>query len=285
MKQMEWRPFPYGDRAYRYTGAALADQWDRLHRGDLEPFPDADRVADQFNQYGRALSNFADPNRVADALQSAWRDYHAGDFATAMRTGLTLGPIGTIVAARAQIAYATYLENDDREALSLLCNVSKACEALTAIAPGWANGWFLHALALGRYSQRISIVKALARGIGSKIRHSLMTTIALEPRHAAAHATLGVYNMEVIDKVGAVVGRVTHSASRELGMRCFEKALALDPENPVTHMEFARALAMDKRHEDESAVERNMTAAATCQPFDALARLDVERARTALNFA
>jgi len=285
MKQMEWRPFPYGDRAYRYTGAALADQWDRLHRGDLEPFPDAERVAEQLNQFGRVLSNLADPNRIADALQSAWRDYHAGDFAAAMHTGQSLGPIGTVVSARAQVAYATYLENDDREALSLLCAASKACEALTGVAPGWANGWFLHALALGRYSQRISIVKALARGIGSKIRHSLMTTIALEPRHAAALAALGVYNMEVIDKVGSVVGRVTHGASRETGMQCFEQALALDPESPVTRMEYARALTMDKRQTDENAAERCMAAAATCQPFDAIARLDVERARSALNFA
>lgn len=283
MKQMDWRPFPYGDRAYRYTGAALADQWDRLHHGDLEPFPDADRVARQINRCGRALATEADPNRLADALQSAWRDFHAGDFGAAIRTGKALGPIGAVVSARAQVAYATYLESDDREALVLLSEAARACEALTVIDPGWANAWFLHALALGRYSQRIAIVKALAQGIGGKIRHSLVTTLALEPKHAAAYATLGVYHLEVIDKVGAMVGRVMHGASREAGMRCFERALALDPDSPVTHMEFARALSMDRRRDNERAAEHNMAAAATLQPFDAIARLDVERARLALN--
>jgi hypothetical protein len=285
MKQMEWRPFPYGDRAYRYTGAALKDQWERLHRGDREPFPDAERVAEQLNQSDRALSQVADPNRIADALQCAWRDYHAGDFGAAMRTAQPLGPIGTVVTARARIAYATHLENDDREAVELLCTTVKDCEQLARIAPGWVNAWFLHALALGRYSQRISVVKALARGFGGKIRHSLETTLALEPHHAAALVALGVYHFEVIDKVGAVVGRVTHGASREAGLGCFERAVALDPDSPVTHLEFARALTLDRRHANDAAAERNMCAAASCQPFDALARLDVERARSALNFA
>ncbi len=283
MKQMDWRPFPYGDRAYRYTGSALADQWDRLHQGDLEPFPDAELIAEQLNRCGRALANDADPNWLAEALQSAWRDYHAGDFGAAMRTGKALGPIGAVVAGRAQVAYATYLENNDREALVLLCEAARACETLTSIDPGWANAWFVHALALGRYSQRISIVKALAQGIGGKIRHSLMTTLALAPKHAAAYATLGVYNLEVIDKVGTMVGKVMHGASREAGMRCFEQALALDPASPVTRMEFARALSMDRRRDNERVAESNMAAAATCQPFDAIARLDVERARLALD--
>ncbi|QID19793.1 hypothetical protein G3580_09730 [Nitrogeniibacter mangrovi] len=280
---MDWRPFPYGDRAYRYAGSALSEQWSRLHRGDREPFPDPERVAERINRCGRALVIDTDPNRLANGLQSAWRDYHAGDFGTAIRTAQALGPIGAVVAARAQIAYATYLENNDREALALLCAAARLCEDLTHIDPGCANAWFLHALALGRYSQRISVVKALARGLGGKIHHSLNTALALEPSHAAAYATLGVYHFEVIDKVGTVVGRVTHGASREAGLRCFEKALSLDPDSPVTRMEFAHVLSMGRRHDNEQAVEHNMTAAATCQPFDALARLDVERARTALS--
>ena len=279
MKQMEWRPFPYGDRAYRYSGTALQEQWERLHCGDREPFPDATHIADQLNRCGRALTRDADPNKVSKALQSAWRDYHAGDFAAAMRTGTAFGPVGAVVAGRAAIAYAMYLENDAARALDLLCQTAKNCEALTLIDPGWANAWFIHALALGRFSQRISVVKALGRGLGSKIRQRLMTAIALERRHAAAHAALGAYNLEVVDKVGSVVGHLTHGASREAGLRHFERAIALDPGSPATRMEFARALAMDRRKGDEREAEQNIAAAATCQPFDAIARLDVERAR------
>ncbi|MCB1959359.1 MAG: hypothetical protein KDE68_02355 [Rhodocyclaceae bacterium] len=279
MKQMEWKPFPYGDRAYRYSGAALEEQWSRLHHGDREPFPDAELIAEQLNRCGRALSHDADPNKISSALQSAWRDYHAGDFAAAMRTGLAFGPVGAVVAGRAAIAYAMHLESDAARALELLCQAARQCEELTQIDPGSVNGWFIHALALARFSQRISIVKALGRGIGSKVRQSLMTAIALEPEHASAHAALGAYNLEVIDKVGTVVGHLTHGASREAGLQHFQRAIELDPDSPATRMEFARALAMGRRRRNEREAEKNIAVAATCLPFDATARLDVERAR------
>jgi len=284
MKQMDWRPFPYGDRAYRYSGMALSEQWRRLHRGDLEPYPTAERIAEQIDRCGPALAREHDPARLAAALQSAWRDYHAGAFGAAIRTAEGLGPIGAVVTARAQIAYATHLEKDDRGALSMLCDAARRCEELVRIDPACVNAWALHAMALGRYSQRISIVKALARGLGSKIRQSLLTVLALEPDHAAALATFGVYHFEVIDKVGAVVGKMTHSATREEGIRCFERALDIDPDSPITRMEYARALGLGRRRDDPAA-EKIMARAASCQPFDALARLDVERARLALNFA
>lgn len=285
MKQMAWRPFPYGDRAYRYTGDALRDHWSRLHQGDLEPYPSPDQVAERIERCGAALTHELDPAALAAALQAAWRDYHAGDFGRAIVTAVRLGPIGAVVGARAQVAYATHLENDDREALALLCAASQVCEALSAIDPGDANAWFMHALALGRYAERISVVKALARGLGGKIRNSLTTTLALEPEHAAAFTTFGVYHFEVIDKVGTVVGRVTHGASREAGVQCFEKALELDPDSPITHLEYARVLGLGRQGDKVQSIERHMQLAANSQPVDALGRLDVERARQALNFA
>lgn len=284
MKQMDWRPFPYGDRAYRYTGMALSEQWQRLHRGDLELYPTPERIAEQIDRCGPALAREHDPARLAEALQSAWRDYHAGAFGAAIRTAGALGPVGDVVVARAQIAYATYLEKNDRGALALLCDAAQRCESLSRIDPACTNAWLLHAMALGRYSQRISVVKALARGLGSKIRQSLNTALALAPDHAAALATFGVYHFEVIDKVGAVVGKMTHAATREEGVRCFERALGIDPDSPITRMEYARALGLGRRP-DGPAAEQIMKRAASCQPCDALARLDVERARLALNFA
>jgi hypothetical protein len=42
---MTWKTFPYPDQAYSYAGAALQENWGRLHRGDCEPFPDDPKVA------------------------------------------------------------------------------------------------------------------------------------------------------------------------------------------------------------------------------------------------
>ena len=51
----KWTKFPHADKAFAYDGAALKKHWDRLHRGDGEPFPKDVAVLD------------------------AWRHYHAGD--------------------------------------------------------------------------------------------------------------------------------------------------------------------------------------------------------------
>lgn len=282
MKQIEWRAFPYGDRVYRYTGSALETHWPVLHRSDREAFPDARRVADQLERCGPALSHDADPNSLAELLQSAWRDYHAGDFCAAMTSGRAVGPIGAVVAGRAAIAYAMHLESDPERILKLLCEAATACEQLSQIDAGWANVWYTHALALARYSHQISVVKALGRGLGNKVRHSLMIAVALEPEHAAAHAALGAYHIEVADKVGSVVGRLTHGASRVQGMRHFERAIALDPESPSIRIAYANALALNRRSRGSAAIERNISAAASCQPRDAIAHLDAELARSLL---
>ncbi len=74
------------------------------------------------------------------------------------------------------------------------------------MAPDFVNAFYFHAQALGRYSQEISITKALAQGIGGRVKASLDRTLKLEPNHAEAHIALAV-GLEVgrID-VGCLVG-------------------------------------------------------------------------------
>ena len=40
MAKSNWKAFPHADNAYDYAGANLKKNWDRLHAGDREPFPD-----------------------------------------------------------------------------------------------------------------------------------------------------------------------------------------------------------------------------------------------------
>ena len=39
MGKPTWKKFPHADKAFAYAGAALKKNWERLHRGDCEPFP------------------------------------------------------------------------------------------------------------------------------------------------------------------------------------------------------------------------------------------------------
>ncbi|WP_300454300.1 hypothetical protein [Accumulibacter sp.] len=255
---MAWIPFPYADTAYGFPGAALEQHWGRLHRGDCEPFP-------------------TDPK-----VQDAWRSYHAGEFGKAVESGLTCGIAGYNVANKAAAIYATYLERDDERKRSLLLEVARRCEEQQEKRPGDANAWYLHAFALGRYSQSISVVKALAQGLGGKIKHSLTQALEIEPRHADAHVALGAYHAEVIDKVGALVGGLTYGAKKSTGNELLETALKLNPDSAITRIEYANALLMMFGKARMKDAERLYREAAAFVPMDAMERLDVEAAKEEL---
>ena len=253
---MPWKKFPNPDKSFSYAGAALKKNWRRLHCGDCEPFPD-------------------DAN-----VQEAWRCYHAGDFRKAVDLGLACGPVGYSVASKATIVYATYLETDDERKSALLLAAALRCEEQQNSAPDDANTWYLHAYALGRYSQNISVVKALTQGLGGKIKSSLTRAIELEPKHADAHIALGAYHAEVIDKVGALVGGLTYGAKKTLGVEHFETALKLNPDSAIARIEFANGLAMMFGNDRIKDAERFYREAAACKPADATEWLDVALAQS-----
>lgn len=252
---LEWQPFPRPEKAYAYSVAGLRKQWARLHRGDCVPLP----------------SNIA--------VLNAWRSYHAGEFAMAFKQGLACGIPGCIVACKAAAIYANYLETDISRKLTILLEAAQCCEDVQTETPEDPNGWYLHAYALGRYSQGISVVRALAQGLGGKIRNSLERALALEPHHAEAHVALGTYHAEIIDKVGALVGGLTYGAKKDAAIACFRKALELNPDSAITRIEFARGLLMVDGRAHRAEAGRLYREATECVPFDAMERLDVELAR------
>ena len=252
---MSWIKFPHPDKAFAYPGGALQKNWSRLHRGDREPFPEDTKV------------------------QAAWRSYHAGDFGTAVELGLACGQAGQAAANKAAIVYASYLERDDEQKHRLLLDAAGRCEAQQQALPDYANAWYLHAYALGRYSQLISVVKALSEGLGGKIKTSLGRAIALDPNHADAHIALGTYHAEVIDKVGSLIGGLTYGAKKTIGVDHFEMALKLNPDSAIARIEYAKGLLMmfgKARLKDAQLYYRQATA---CTAADAMEWLDIETAK------
>lgn len=255
---MAWNRFPHPDKAFSYVGAALKKNWERLHRGDREPFPDEVKV------------------------QEAWRRYHAGEFEKAVELGLACGLSGYTVANKAAVVYASYLETNADRKLSLLLDAAKRSEQQQQEMPEHVNSWYLHAYALGRYSQSISVVKALAEGLGTRIKNSLTHAVELDPEHADAHIALGTYHAEVIDKVGSLVGGLTYGAKKSIGVEHFETALKLNPDSAIARVEFANGLVMmfgNSRLKEAEALYRE---AADCPAADAMEWLDGEAARSEL---
>jgi len=256
-----WTAFPYDAAAYRHSAAALKKLWPRLHAGDAEPLPKDARVL------------------------AAWALFHAGDFQKACEAGLKAAeagnPAGINVANKAQCIYANYLEKSEKNKLAMLLEAAGRAEALQATEPRMANAWYWQAYALGRYSQGISVARALSEGLGTKVKTALETTIRLAPRHADAHIALGSFHAEVIDKVGTLLGS-TQGADAATGLKMYQKALALNPTSAIAMIEYANGLVMleGERHMKEA--EQLYVDAAACTPLDAMERLDVEMAKAEL---
>jgi len=258
MAATKWKAFPHPAKAFAYAGDALKKSWDKLHRGDCEPWP-----------------------KEAGA-QEAWRLFHQGKFAEAVAAGLDAGPSGMNAANKAQAIYANGVEPKEAAKVALFEEVMQRAEALARSQPKNANAHYLYAYAAGRYSQRISVAKALAQGYGGKIRAALEAALKLEPKHADAHIAMGAYHAEIIDKVGALVGGLTYGAKREAGEEHFRKALKLAPDSPIAHIEMANGMVLmhGKKSLDEAA--RLYAKAAKMEPRDAMEALDVEAARAEL---
>ena len=253
----KWTAFPHaGD--YAFDAASLKKSWARLHQGDCEPLP-----------------------KDATVL-SAWVLFHNGEFQKAHDAGVKAGGDGLTVANKAAGIYANYLETKEKTKLDMFMEVAARAEAQQKADPKNANAFYWQAYALGRYGQGISVAKALAQGLGTKVKQALEQAIKLQPKHADAHIALAAFHAEVIDKVGSLIGGMTYGAKKDVGLSLFKKALELNPTSAIAMIEHANGMVMlegDKKMKDATKLYEQ---AAVSKPLDAMERLDVEMAKAEL---
>jgi hypothetical protein len=276
-----WAAFPHDAKGFAYPGDALKKAWPKLHAGDCEPFPDDKRAAALLKAAGKAAPKF-DAAALATALQEAWRAFHRGDFQAAFDAGSALGPAGASVAAKAIGIHATYLVEDEAEKLKRFKQAAGLAEAAIRALPGEANSHYRHAFALGRYSQGLSIAKALKQGIAGKVRASLDRALELAPRHAEAHTALALYHAEIIGKIGAMIGGLTYGAKAAEAESHIKAALAITPGSPIAHIEHGNVLMLLHGDRQEDAAAAAYEKAAKCKPLDAMEALDAAYARSEL---
>jgi tetratricopeptide (TPR) repeat protein len=257
MAMPQWKPFPYAGE-YPFDTASVTRLWARLHAGDAEPLPGDARVL------------------------RAWALFHSGEFQRAAEAGLGAGVDGITVANKATCVHANYLEQSEKDRLVLFLEAAERARAQAARAPDNPNAWYWQAYALGRYSRGISVAKALAQGLGRRIKEALEKTIELQPLHADAHVALGAYHAEVIDKVGALIGGMTYGARKDIGLRMYREGLALNPASIMARLEYAGGLIMLEGDPDSAEATRLYQQAVAVEPLDAKERLDHDLARAEL---
>ncbi len=248
----KWMKFPHDQKAITYTGDALKKNWDALHKGDNEPFPKDTQ------------------------LQEAWRQFHAGNFAAAAAHA------GSTVAIKATSIYATHLESKNAAKVKLYQDAMAMAVALIKSEPKNPNAHYQYAYAAGRYSQSISIIKALKEGYGGKIKTALESAIKLDPKHADAHTALGAYHAEILDKIGALVGKLTYGANKDTAVEHYEKAIKLNPGSPIAHIEYANGLLMLFGDKEEDKAVKLYEKASKIKAKDAMDVLDIAMANSEL---
>ncbi len=231
----------------------LLNQWQELHAADLAESPD-------------------------NALLSAWLLFHNGYFSDAAKAALELGAEGTPVLIRSVVAYTDYIGEDEDENTELLeqsyllgeehCTENPDCQFTTA-------------LAMGRYSQSISITKALAKGLGGKVKNLLSHVLENQPNHAEAHLAMAMYHAEIIDKVGATLGGLTYGAKAKTAFKHIDQSLELVP-NAINLIEAGNATILLKGDKGMDEATTLYQQAAKCKPLDTLQAMDVDFAQSQL---
>ena len=247
----KWNKFPHDQKAITYAGEALKKNWDGLHKGDNEPYP------------------------KEAAMQEAWRQFHAGNFEAATKSG-------GAAAIKATVIYATHLETKDAAKVKQYQEAMEMAAALIKSEPKNANAHYLYAFAAGRYSQSISIIKALKEGYGGKIKSALETALKLDAKHADAHTAMGAYHAEIIDKVGGLVGKLTYGANKDASVEHYEKAIKLNAASPIAHIEYANGLLMLFGDRQEDKAVKLYEKAAKMKGKDAMEVLDIAVANNEL---
>lgn len=240
------------------SGDALERRWSALHAGNLEPWP-------------------SDP-----AVRDAWRAYHEGRFDEAVTRGEAHGDLGLVPAAFAATIYAQYVEPDEERKAAIFERAIGIAERATQACPDNANAFYMFAVAQGRYSQFISMIEALAKGMAPKIRDAAERCLQLQPSHAEGHVTLAGWHAEIVDKVGGMLAGLSFGARKDAAEELYDKALALAPSSPVPHIEKAAGLLLMYGESCRDDALQLLQQAVSLEPADAMQALDIARARQLL---
>jgi tetratricopeptide (TPR) repeat protein len=278
-KKTTWAAFPVSNKAFIYDGIKLSKAWKTLHLGDGEPFPDARRAQALLKAAARHAPPL-DATELSEQLQCAWRAFHAGEFQQAFELGSSLGVIGSSVATKALGIHSNYLVKKTEDKLHRFEQLAVLAEQAIAALPNEANSYYRMAFGYGRYSQGISIGKALKMGLAGKVKIALDSCLNLNPKHAEAHLASALWHAEIVHKVGSMLAGFTYGAKQRLAEEHMKTALKLAPDMPIVHSEHAQMLLLlDERGNAQAAADA-FERATKLTAMDAMDYLDAHFAQT-----
>lgn len=292
----DWKPFPYDQSAFDYSGDKLRSAWPRLTRGFGDyPFPDAAWVTKMAAAHPDAVaktvaagSGFdgkpAEAQAYAEKLQDVWRKLFRGDFAQARQDGLALGVGGQVPAMFAQVLYAMFLAPaaDKQQLLEEVISYTDQAGPLLNADP---IAQFGRAYAKARLAEELPVPVVLKRGYTGDIPRELDAILARQPGQPFALALYGGYEAGVIRKVGKLVGRMTYGVSADKMETYFARSFRASDDLPIGHYEYANALGYVYGDDEQDKALEQLRKAVAIKPINAMEALEVAHAKQLLQKA
>lgn len=245
----------YNGTKFDYSGDKLTTNWDKIHAGNLEPLPTDEAVLD------------------------VWRSYHQGQFAEAYEKGLAIGGDALVPAAFAITIYTQYIEPSDDKKMNQFLQAIETAEKATVSSPNNANGFYMLAVANGRYSQFINMIEALQQGVAPKIKDAVTRCLEIAPNNAEALVTFAGWHSEIADKMGSMLAGLTYGAKKELAEEYYDNAIAQAPNSPVVYIEKAHGLLLMYGNSIKDEAAKLFEQAISCEPMDAMQWMDIDKTK------
>lgn len=271
------------DSQFDYTQQSLAEIWGRVHSIDQEPWPTVDGLKMMLldKPIAQVSPHFKDDfESLANTFQQGWVDFHNGDFQGAFENAEKCGPVAAYLSLLAVNTYACYLApKKDRE--SLYFEAAEKAKQAIELFPDQVNIEYGYALNIGRYSEEVSIAKALSSGAALSFKKSIEKCLALQSGHMPSLLALATLHAQAIDAIGELAARMTFGATRKKVLAVYQEAAKMDKPAPLIYVEYGKnILLLDKKN--KRLAEKMLTLALDAEVLDPLDILDQKEAEKLL---
>lgn len=178
----------------------------------------------------------------AKGLDHAETLYRRGDLRGAAALARQLGGVeGLSLAAKATLVDAVWRAAPETQA-ELLEQAATDAEAALELDPDFVDAHLHLAIALGQLGDLQDPVSAHLMGYGHEGKLHLDRALELAPDDPWAHALLGIWHLQIVQRSSADLAEQLYGASEQEGVAYCREALALAPGEP--NLGFGCAVSM-----------------------------------------
>jgi tetratricopeptide (TPR) repeat protein len=199
----------------------------------------------------------AAPALAQDTPQSL---YDKGDYAAAVAAGEAKGDaVSLTIATRAALSEEKL---KDTPCLECFRKVEALAQRAIDADPKKPDAYIYLASAMGFENHIIGTVAASSAGLPSKSKKAIDTALSIAPNDPLVLAGLGGWNIEIV-RGGGMFGRWLYDASFDAGVKAFNQAIALAPNDVIIRYEYALQLAAYDAKGQRAQIAAQLTAVAS----------------------